>query len=81
MTIPALFLLITDVEGSEFGIPNANVKKLAYNGCFVNAAKPILRRKWAFSFEHWSIARQLSVTTSKFSLFQRPHSPTAQPGF
>jgi len=45
MTIPALFLLNTDVEGSEFGIPNADVKKLAYNGYFVNAGKPILLRK------------------------------------
>jgi hypothetical protein len=45
MTIPALLLLNTDVEGSEFGIPNADVKKLAYNRYFVNAAKAILSRK------------------------------------
>jgi hypothetical protein len=59
MTIPALFLLNTDVEGSEVGIPIADLKKLAYNGYFVNAAKPILPLKNAFSSQTGPFAAKL----------------------
>jgi len=45
MTIRALLLLNLDLEELAYGVPYAELKKLAYNGYFVNAAKSILPLK------------------------------------
>ena len=61
-------------EGSEFDIPNADVKKLAYNGFFVNAAKPILPRKKAFSSETGRLPANFLSRVRNSAFFSGPPS-------